>query len=71
MNQGDQLHLAPHLREVARMLADRKFNPEIARELSVTRHTVEKCVSELKQVLGASDRAELAEMCENLGSFLP
>ena len=71
MNQGDELRLAPHLREVARMLGERKFNQEIARELSITPHTAEKYVSELKQLLGARDRAELSAMCEKLGSFLP
>lgn len=71
MHEEMETHLPPHLREVARMLAERKFNSEIARELSVTPHTAEKYVSELKQLLGARDRAELAAMCEQLGSFLP
>ncbi|MEO8539032.1 MAG: helix-turn-helix transcriptional regulator [bacterium] len=71
MEQGDELRLPAHLREVARLLADGRTNDEIAESLVITRHTAEKYVSELKQLLEARDRVELAFKCKELGSRLP
>jgi DNA-binding NarL/FixJ family response regulator len=71
MNEGRDPHIPPHLVVVARQLAERKFNAEIAEALCITPHTTEKYVSELKQLLGAKDRPELCAVCEKLVSFLP
>ena len=71
MNQGEEPRLPAHLREVARMLAERKFNPEIARGAEGYSTYGGEVRKRTEQLLGARDRAELAEMCENLGSFLP
>jgi DNA-binding NarL/FixJ family response regulator len=38
-------------------------NDEIAIELSLTKHTIEKYVSELKCLLGARDRVEVVLLC--------
>ncbi len=72
MNQSNDRHLPKHLAEVGRMLAEGKTNHNIAQELVVALHTAEKYVSELKQLMGAHDRVNLAFRCkEKLGSRLP
>lgn len=68
MNQGDERRLAPHLREVALLLADGKTNDEIAESMVVAKHTAENYVSELKECLGARDRVDLVFKCMDLRS---
>lgn len=71
MNQGEEGHLAPHLREVALLVAEGKDNEQIADALVISKHTAEKYVSELKRELGARNRVDLAFKCQKLGSGLP
>lgn len=70
MEQGDEPRLAPHLREVALLLADGKTNDEVAEALVIAKHTAENYVSELKELLGARDRVDLAFKCVELRSRL-
>jgi DNA-binding NarL/FixJ family response regulator len=63
--------LPSHLRRVAELLGEAKTNHEIADELTVTLHTSEKYVSELKRLLQARDRVDLVMRCQELGSGLP
>lgn len=71
MNMGNEVHLPPRLRRVAELLSEAKSNQEIADELTVTLHTSEKYVSELKHLVGARDRSQLVLWCKELGSGLP
>lgn len=52
-------NLPPRLRQLLAPLAEGKTNPEIAAELSLTVHTVEQYVSEIKLASGCRDRVEL------------
>lgn len=70
MEQGDDLRLAPHLREVALLLAQGKTNEEIAESLVVAKHTAENYVSDLKELIGARDRVDLVFECMKLRSRL-
>ena len=71
MNMDKDVHLPPHLRDVAQLLAEGKSNQEIAQSLVISLHTSEKYVSELKRLARARDRVELVLMCQKLGSGLP
>lgn len=68
MDQGNEPNLSPHLREVARRLARGQTNRQMAEAMFVTQHTIEKYVSELKRLLGARDRVDLAFKSRKLGS---
>ena len=50
--------------EVARLIVDRKTNPEIAAELFLSKKTVESHVRNLFHKLGASSRVEVARIVE-------
>lgn len=56
--------LSPHLIEVARLLAERKTNQEIADALCIGLHTTENYVGDLKRSLGARDRVDLVFRCQ-------
>jgi DNA-binding NarL/FixJ family response regulator len=55
---------------VALLLADGKTNEEIAESLVVAKHTAENYVSDLKELIGARDRVDLAFKCMRLRSRL-
>lgn len=56
------------LMPVARLLAQGKENDEIAETLGYSKHTIENYISELKDLLGAHGRTDLAFKCMKLRS---
>ena len=50
--------------EIARLVVDRKTNPEIAGELVLSQKTVESHMRNLFQKLGVSSRTEVARVIE-------
>ena len=71
MHQPESQRIPPRLHVVGQLLAEGKNNQEIADSLTVTLHTAEKYVSDLKKTLQARDRVDLVKKCEQLGSQLP
>jgi len=53
-----------HLQGLVALLAAGKSNDEIAAEQVIAKHTAEKYVSELKQLVGARDRVALVLWCQ-------
>jgi DNA-binding NarL/FixJ family response regulator len=51
-------------REVARLVVDRRTNPEIAAELFLSQKTVETHLSNIFNKLGIADRVSLARAVE-------
>lgn len=70
MNEGDEIPMPRHLRQVALMLAEGKTNEDIAEAMTVTVHTIENAVWELKKEFGARDRVDLVLKCQKLRSRL-
>jgi DNA-binding NarL/FixJ family response regulator len=58
--------VARRLAPLIPLLAVGKTNIEIAQALSVSKHTAEKYVSDLKALLDARDRVELVLACRGL-----
>jgi DNA-binding NarL/FixJ family response regulator len=56
--------LAVRAGEIARLVVDRKTNPEIAGELVLSQKTVESHMRNLFQKLGVSSRTEVARVIE-------
>lgn len=71
MNQGEEPRLPAHLREVARMLAERKFNPEIARGAEGYSTYGGEVRKRTEQLLGARDRAGVGRDVREPGELSP
>jgi len=56
------------LMPVADLLGEGKENDEIAETLGYSKHTIENYISELKELLGAHGRTDLAFKCMKLRS---
>lgn len=56
------------LLSVVGLLGEGKENDEIAKTLGYSQHTIENYISELKELLGAHGRTDLAFKCMKLRS---
>ncbi|MFN8615711.1 MAG: helix-turn-helix transcriptional regulator [Dehalococcoidia bacterium] len=67
MTESEEL-IPQRLAPVARLLGEGKENDEIAKTLGYSQHTIENYISELKELLGARGRTDLAFKCMKLRS---
>ena len=65
--RGDLRQLTAREREVLSLIARGSTNPEIARELIITQHTVKVHVEHILAKLGVSDRTQAAVRAIELG----
>ncbi len=65
MNEAEE-SIPDRLLPLARLLGAGLENDEIAGELGLAQHTVENYVSELRELLGARGRTDLAFKCMRL-----
>jgi DNA-binding NarL/FixJ family response regulator len=65
------LPLSRREREVARMVADGRSNPDIASALFLSRKTIERHVSNIMAKLGVRNRTELAALLGRSLGHLP